>query len=157
MVIVSLYCMIVSLLANTFVWLIAGGAWAKPLTALSITGVIAVCAAVLVALVFYFVIALSIVYALPRAFLRGKPLFPEVGRSLRAGMHYRFALLTVLAVLFGPVVLAAIVSLNSIWLAYLALSLANTLVLPLVACSLYCSYRTIFPPPSPTATGARPR
>lgn len=147
MVTVSLYGMIVSLLTHAFVWLIAGSAWAKPWTSLGLVPLLSVGAALLLALTLYFVLALSIVYALPRTFLRGKPLFPEIGRSLRAGKRYLFALSTVLGVLLLPIVVGAAMSLISLGVAYAAMLVLNTLVLPLVACSLYCSYRTIFQSP----------
>lgn len=153
MLVVSLYSMVASLLTNTFVWLVAGSAWTKPLASLNIAGLLAVCAAIFVALIVYFWLAISFVYALPRAFLRGKPLFPEIGRSVKVGAHYLFALLTVLGVLLAPILVGMTISLASVRLAYAAVLLANVVVLPLVACGLYCSYRSIFQP-QPTAARA---
>jgi len=145
MVIVSLYCMVMSLVTNTFVWLIAGSAWTKPLASLGLAALLGVLAAIVFALAAYFLLAISVIYALPRAFLRGKPLFPEIPRSLKAGLHYLVALLTVLGVLLVPTLIGIVAARASLWLSYALPMLSNAVVLPLVFASLYCSYRTIFP------------
>jgi len=147
MVIVSLYCMVVSLLTNTFVWLIAGSAWTKPVASLGLPALLGVLTAIVFALAVYFLLAISVIYALPRTFLRGKPLFPEIARSLKAGLHYLFALLTVCGVLLVPTLIGIAASPASLWISYALALVSNAVVLPLVAASLYCSYRTIFPSP----------
>lgn len=145
-VIVSLYSMVVSLVTNSFLWLIAGSAWTKPLSALSAPGVASVLVAMVVSLILYFFLAISIVYALPRTFLRGKPLFPEMARSVRAGWHYVFALATVLGVLLVPALIGTIISGRSAWVASIVMLFVNTVAVPWVACSLYCSYRMLYQP-----------
>lgn len=152
--VVSLYSVFVSVLANMLVWMVAGSAWVKPWSDLGVVGLLAVFAALTVALIVYFLLAVSLVYALPRTFLRDKPLVPEMWRSIRTGLHYLFALLTVLGVLLLPPLVGGIASLSSLSLAYVVALLANAVALPLVACGLYCSYRTVFQPREPAAAHA---
>jgi hypothetical protein len=151
---VSLACMASVLLTNMLVWLIAGAAWVRPWLALDARGLLAIAAALLLALVLYFLLAAAIVYALPRTFLRDKPLVPEVVRSFKAGVHYAMALATVLA----PLVLVLPVSLALAPLsgaaAYAAAIVLYAPVLPLVACALYCSYRHVYRPRPPVAAHA---
>jgi hypothetical protein len=149
--VVSLYCIFVSLLTNMLLWLVAGSSWTKSWTSLGALGWLAILAALLLALVLYFFLAASLVYALPRTFLRDKPLFPEIVRSVRAGMHYVFALSTLLALLLVPLLVAGVMSHSAWWMGYFVALLGNAVALPLVACALYCSYRTVFQSRAPGA------
>jgi hypothetical protein len=147
MLVVSLCSIFASLIINVLVLQIAGGAWVKPWHGLGVMSLLLVAAAILVALILYYLLAASMIYALPRTFLRDKPLFPEMARSFRAGLHYRFALLPLLALLVAPLLLGVLATPVSALLAYLAGLIAYAVLLPLVACSLFCSYRSLFPPP----------
>ena len=82
-------------------------------------------AAIVLALAIYFLLAAAIVYALPRTFLRGKPLVPELVRSLKIGVHYLFALVTVFAALLLPLLAACLASLASPWFGYALALLSN--------------------------------
>lgn len=152
--VVCLVSMFVSVLTNMTVWLIAGSAWTQSWISLGVSGWLSVIGAIVFALAVYFLLAAAMVYALPRTFLRDKALVPEVVRSLKASVHYVFALITVFAVLLLPLALGAVASLASPWLAYALALLVNALTLPLVACALFCSYLAVFQPRRPVAAHA---
>jgi hypothetical protein len=154
MAVVSLVGMAVSLAINMLAWLVAGSAWTSSWAALNARGVLGVAAALLIAVTLYFLLAAALVYALPRTFLRDKPLVPEVVRSLKAGVHYVTALVVVLGVVPLVMAVAAALSLFSIPAAYAAAVALYTPVLPLVACALYCSYRDLYRPRAPVAAHA---
>lgn len=154
MVVVSLYSVFLGLVVSITVRLIAGADWNTSFTDLSARGWLSVSAAMALALALYFLLAASLVYALPRTFLRGKPLFPEMQRSIRAGVHYLSALAVVLGALLLPIVVGALTSLVSVWIAYVAAFVTGALALPLTACGLYCSYRTVYRPKPPIAAHA---
>jgi len=152
--VVSLASMAVSLLTNMLVWLIAGSAWSRSWASLDARGMLAVAAAVLIALTVYFLLAAALVYALPRTFLRDKPLVPEIVRSLKAGLHYATALAVVLGIV--PLIMLVAVALSplSLLVAYVVALVLYASALPLVACALYCSYRSVYQPRPPVAAHA---
>lgn len=154
MVVVSLYCVFLGLVVSIAVRSIAGADWNASWAGLSVRGGVSVSAAIALALVLYFLLAASLVYALPRTFLRGKPLFPEMLRSIRAGLHYLSALALVLGVLLLPIVVGALLLPVSVWIAYVMVFVTGALALPLTACGLYCSYRTVYRPKPPIAAHA---
>jgi len=148
---VSLCCLTVVLLIDTLALLVVGSAWSKPWGGLDLAPFLGVLVATLVALAVYFLLAIALVYALPLTFLQDQPLVPALRRSLKAGAHYRFALAAVLGLLLVPGVIGAVIPAAAIWPARLLQLVVNAAVLPLVVASLYCSYRTVFPPPGSAA------
>ena len=133
------------LLINLAVRLIAGGSWVGRWTSLDAWPLLGVLALGLVALVLYFLLALSLVYALPLMCLRDESPIVAIGRSIKAGMRHLSALLMLLALLLVPFALGRAASYLSIWATYLIWLIVGTIIFPLVATSLYCSYRTVFP------------
>ena len=77
-------------------------------------------------------------------FLRDEPLIPSIRRSVRASRHFLSALLVLLGLLLTPFLLSAIVSNFSLWISHLVFYGVGSVILPVVAASLYCSYRDIF-------------
>jgi hypothetical protein len=144
-IVACLFTMVTAVLVRVLIQAIAGSAWVKEWTSLGIVPLLEIAAALLVALVVYFVVAWLFVYALPLAFLQRRPLFPAMRRSFKASMHHAFGLLVIFGFLLLPLVVGVAASFAAQWLAYTTALLTGTLVLPMVAASLYCSYRTIFP------------
>lgn len=145
MIVTSIYSLTVVLLINLAVRLVAGGTWVSRWMSLDTWSLLGVLALGLVALVLYFLLAVSLVYALPLMCLRNESPIVAIGRSVRAGMRHLLALLMVLALLLIPFALGRAASHLSIWASYLIWLIVGTIVFPLVATSLYCSFRTVFP------------
>ncbi len=145
MVLLGIYSLAVALLINIAVQLLAGSAWVDRWMNLDAGALLGVLATAILALSLYVLLAASLVYALPLAFLQDEPLVPAVGRSLKASARHLFALSVILGLLLAPFFLGAIASYLSIWATYLAWLVVGTVVLPVVAASSYCSYRTLFP------------
>lgn len=152
----SLCSLTVALLVDVLALLVTGNAWAKPLASLDTTALVTVLAATPLAAAIYFLLAASLVYTLPLAFLRDEPLIPALASSVKASMHYIFALLVLFAFLLAPCVIGILAARIAPWAGYGVQLLLNAVVLPLVAASLYCSYRTVFPPPEPARRGIDP-
>lgn len=145
----SLYSLTVVLAIDVLALLMTGNAWAKPWASLDMLALIAVAGAMLVVLAAHLCLAASLIYALPLAFLQDQPLIPAMRQSFGASMRYGVALLVVFAFLLTPSAVGAVASYVAIW-AGIAIRLALAAVVwPIVAASLYCSYRTVFPPATP--------
>jgi hypothetical protein len=144
-VVTGLYSMVAALLIGVLVRLMAGSAWAKDWTSLGFVALSGVLAAWLLALCIYFLLAWSLIYALPLAFLQQEPLVPAIGRSFKTAARHAFGLSVVLGFLLVPILVGAIASLVSAWAAHALAFLVGAVVLPITAASLYCSYRTVFP------------
>jgi hypothetical protein len=150
-IITGLYSMATSLLIGILVQLAAGDAWVSRWSNLEFGARIGVLAASLLVLVLYFGLIASLVYALPLAFLQDEPLFPALARSFKTGVHYACGLVIVLLpLLLGPILLGGIASYASFWIARLIWIISGAVVLPLIATSLYCSYRSLFPVGQPS-------
>lgn len=142
----GLYCMTIALVINMLAQLVVGDAWVNRWSHLEPGALLGVFATVLLAIVLYFGLAASLIYALPLAFLRDEPLFPAILRSFKTGMHYAGGLLVILPLLLlAPALLGGFASYVSFWLANLVWLVAGSIVLPLTATSFYCSYRSLFP------------
>jgi hypothetical protein len=140
----GIFSLAVVLMTHLLIRVIAGSAWVAHWSTLDIGPMLLVLLAGLLVLVVYFLLAASLLYALPLAFLQDEALVPAIGRSFRASLQYALALLIVLAPLLLPSLLAGLASYITVWLAPFVWLLVVTVVLPLVATSVYCSYRTLF-------------
>jgi hypothetical protein len=146
MFVLSLYSMAVVVLINILAHLITNGVWAAgSWLSLGIGALLANLGTVLLLLVLYFLLASSIVYALPLAFLQDEPLIPAMRLSLRMSLRHAFALLVIPGLLLGLYFLGVLLALWSLWVCYLVWLAAGMFVLPLAVTSAYCSYRTVFP------------
>ena len=142
----GLYSMAIALMIGILAQLVAGDAWVNRWSHLEPGALLGVFATVLLAIVLYFGLAASLAYALPLAFLRDEPLFPAILRSFKTGVHYAGGLLVILPLLLlAPALLGGFASYVSFWIANLLWLVAGSIVLPLTATSLYCSYRSLFP------------
>ncbi len=147
--VLCLYVMAVALLATIAAHLLTGGAWASVWASLGIGGMLKVSFAWLLVLVIYFLIAASLIYAIPLTFLRDEPLVPALGRSFRASLKHLLALAVIFCLLLAPFAFGKIVLQFSAPAAYVIWLLGGIIVLPLTITSCYCSYRTAFPTKSP--------
>ncbi len=153
----SIYSLTVVLIANILLWLTAYGvALDRARLAASIDLLGAVFGALL-ALGVIVLLLVSLVYALPLAFLRDEPVGTAVVRSFRAAIHHIYAVLVLLALLALPAVLGALGAIHSPWAAYAIGILASALALPWAAAALYCSFRTLFATEEALAKAAPPR
>jgi hypothetical protein len=144
MAVACLFSAAAVLLANLPVQVLAGNAWVADWSSLDHAAQAGVLVAMLLVFSLYAVLAASLIYALPLAFLRDEPLIPSIRHSLRASRHFVVALLVLLGVLLMPFLLGAMVSVFSGWAGYLASFIISSVIFPVIAASLYCSYRDIF-------------
>lgn len=161
-VLLGLYGLVVVVLADIAVWFVAGTAWTNRALGAPVSGLAMVVLAGLVLTAIYLLLTASLVYALPLALLQRQPLVPAMLDSLRRSAHYAAALPVLLAPLAAPPFLAALVSFYSPPLGYLVALAASAVLVPVVACGLYCSYRTVFaalaaaPASAASLPGAKP-
>jgi len=153
---VGLYSLAAALVIDLCALLVTGRAWTRPWSALDGTSLAAVLATVPLVLALYFLLAASLVYTLPLTFLKDEALAPALQRSVKAALHYVYALLIVFAPLLVAPVVGAMVGRSAPWTAHALQLLLNALALPLVACGLYCSYRTVFPSPEAAPRASAP-
>ncbi|MHB8534109.1 MAG: hypothetical protein ACYDBW_01530 [Sulfuricaulis sp.] len=136
-----------ALLINLLVWMLAGDAWVAKWSTLGWATLSGVLAVALLAFVLYTVLAASLIYALPLAFLQDEPLIPSLLRSLKACRHFVLALLVLMGLLLAPIVLGAVLSRFSLWAGYAIWLMSGTVALPVFASGLYGSYHDIFASP----------
>jgi hypothetical protein len=148
LMLVALYSMSLSLAIHLAVWLIAGSSWSMPWASLVGFSVVTVSLAYFVALALSLLLAASLIYALPLAFLREEGLGNAVPLSFKASLHHAAALALPLLIALTPLVLRGLAHGYSPLAASLVGVLAGGLALPLAATSLYCSYRSLFPTPA---------
>lgn len=144
MAVACLFSVAAVLLTNLPLQLLAGNAWVADWSSLETGAQAGVLVAMLLVFALYVVLAATLIYALPLAFLRDEPLIPALRNSLRASRHFAVALSVLLGVLLVPFLLGGVVSLFSPWAGYLVSFLISVVVLPVIAASLYCSYHDIF-------------
>jgi len=154
-VLLGLYALVGVVLTDVLVWSVAGTAWSN--RALGVSGqLVPVLLGVVVLLAAYLLLAASLVYTLPLTLLRGEPLIPSIAASFARSMRHPVALLAVAALGIAPFLLEALLAIGAPVLAYAAAFAAGAALMPLVACSLYCSYRTLFPPTEPAHDARTP-
>jgi hypothetical protein len=144
MAVACLFSAAAVLLTNLPLQVLAGNAWVADWSSLERVSQAGVLVAMALVFALYVVLAASLIYALPLTFLRDEPLIPSLRHSLRASRHFAVALLVLLGVLLTPFLLGAMVSLFSRWAGYLVSFIISIVVFPVIAASLYCSYRDIF-------------
>lgn len=149
MLLLSVYSLTIVLAIDVLALLMTGNAWSKPWASLDVLPLLAVVGTVLFVLAAHLLLAASLIYALPLAFLQDRPLIPAIQQSFGAGAHYLFALLVVLAFLLAPLAIGALVSYVGFWLGIAVRLVLNAIVWPVVVASLYCSYRTVFSASAP--------
>lgn len=150
--VLCVYVMGGALLTTIAAHVVTGGTWASSWASLNIVGVLEVSLGWLVTLFLWFVIAASLVYAIPLAFLKDQPLVPALGRSLLTSAKNTIALAVIFGLLVIPFFLGNVALLFSAPAGYLIWLLGGAIVLPLTVTSCYCSYRTAFSTTSPAET-----
>lgn len=140
----GIFSLAVVLMTHLFIRLIAGNAWVAKWWTLDFGSLVLVLLAGLIVLGVYFLLAASLIFALPLAFLQDEALVPAIGRSFRASLKYALGLVIVLSPLLLPSLLAGLASYVSVWLAAFVWLVVVAVVLPIVATGVYCSYRTLF-------------
>lgn len=143
--VMGVYSLVVVVLTDILIWSIAGTALANPLAGLSLPALAGVAIVILLRFAIYLLLAASLVFTVPLGLLQNQALVPAMVDSLRRALHYGIALVAVLALLLVPVLLGIAASFYATWLGYLFGLVAGAAALPIAACSLYCSYRTVFP------------
>lgn len=143
--VMGMYSLVVVVLTDILVWLIAGTALAGPLAGLSLPALAGVAIVTLLRFAIYLLLAASLVFTIPLGLLQNQALVPAMVDSLRRALHYSIALIAIIALLLVPSLIGVSVSLYVTWLGYLIGFVAGAVALPVAACSLYCSYRTVFP------------
>lgn len=155
-VVLSLGTLATVLLAVALARQLAGSAWwvsGRP----ELVVYLRAAAAAVLALAVCAVAAAGLVYALPLALLRRQALLDAVRASLRAALRHLRALAVLAGLALLPLVLAAALRPVSPALAGASALVTAAVLLPLVAASLYCSYRTLFPlPAARPAAAVRP-
>lgn len=152
----GLYSLAVVVVADMLAWFLAGTTWANRSLGMHYSAIPVVGLIGLLLLAIYLLLAASLVYALPLALLQNQPLVPAVTASFRRGVHYAFALLTIVAFGVAPFILGALLSLYSHALGVAGAVLALAVVAPVATCSLYCSFRTVFPLADTADTAVNP-
>jgi hypothetical protein len=150
--VLCVYVMGAALVTTIVAHVVTGGTWASTWASLNIVGVLQVSMGWLVTLLLYFLVAASLVYAIPLAFLKDQPLVPALGRSLMTSAKNLIALAVIFGLLIVPFLLGNVALLFSAPAGYLIWLLGGAIILPLTVTSCYCSYRTAFPTTSPAET-----
>lgn len=132
------------LVIHLLVQLMVGEAWVANWSNLDHLTLFGMLVVALLTFVLYVLLAASLIYALPLAFLRDEPLVPSLRQSLKASRHFTVALSVLLGVLLIPFLLGAVAASMSLWSGYLLWLVIGSVTLPVVSASLYCSYRDIF-------------
>jgi hypothetical protein len=143
-IVASLYCMIVVVLVQVFMWIVVGNAWTGHWATLETAERASLICGTVLALGLYFLLASSLIYALPLSFLQNEPLIPAIKRSFKAATQHASAVAILLGAVLLPFALGSLVSILSVGLGYVVSIAVGTLVLPIVAISLHASYRMLF-------------
>lgn len=139
------YSLTAVLLINLAVRLIAGSSWVSPWLNLEWLPLLGVLAIFVLVLALYLVLAMTLIFTLPLVFLQNRHPISAFGDSIKASFRHFFSVSMVLGLLLAPIFLGRLGSFLSYWVTYLVWVVVGTVVLPIVAASLYCSYRTLFP------------
>jgi len=99
--------------------------------------------------ILYLVLAMGLLYSVPRAMLGSRTPFEAIADSFSACRRHAVPLLT-LTVPFLVVYLGIVAAFaNNHWLGYLLVFSAGVIALPVFVASVYCSYLALFPPDQP--------
>ena len=128
-------------------YLLIGGSMVSGLTAGQFSAArITTVLGMLVVAVLYLLLAMGLLYSVPRTVLGNRPPFEAIADSFSACRQHAVPLLTLAAPFFA--VYLGIIAAFAIdhWLGYLLVFSAGVVVLPLFIASVHCSYPTLFPP-----------
>ena len=133
-------------------YLLIGGSMVSGLTAGQLNASqITTVLGMLVIAILYLVLAMGLLYSVPRTVLGNRPPFEAIAESFSACRHNAVPLLT-LAAPFFVVYLGIIAAFaKNHWLGYLLVFSAGGVALPVFVASVYCSYQALFPPAASAA------
>ena len=146
------YSMAVALAIGVTAQLVGGSAWVSRWTSLDFLTLTGMLGTAGIVLVLYLLLAMSLIYALALSVLRNEALMPAVIQSLKLSARYPLAVLLLFGLFITPFLLGSLLSPVSMLAAYLVWIVGGGLVLPIVAASFYCSYRTLFAAEEAAAT-----
>jgi hypothetical protein len=128
-------------------YLLIGGSMVSGLTAGQLNASqITTVFGMLVVAILYLVLAMGLLYSVPRTVLGNRPPFEAIAESFSACRHNAVPLLT-LAAPFFVVYLGIIAVFTKIhWLGYLLVFSAGGVALPVFVASVYSSYLALYPP-----------
>ena len=128
-------------------YLLIGGSMVSGLTAGQLNASqITTVLGMLVIAILYLVLAMGLLYSVPRTVLGNRPPFEAIAESFSACRHNAVPLLT-LAAPFFVVYLGIIAAFaKNHWLGYLLVFSAGGVALPVFVASVYCSYLALYPP-----------
>jgi hypothetical protein len=128
-------------------YLLIGGSMVSGLTAGQLNASqITTVLGMLVVAILYLVLAMGLLYSVPRTVLGNRPLFEAIAESFSTCRHYAVPLLTLVAPFF--VIYLGIIAAfaKNHWLGYLLVFSAGGVALPVFVASIYCSYLALYPP-----------
>jgi hypothetical protein len=100
----------------------------------------------LVVVILYLVLAMGLLYSVPRTVLDSRPPFEAIAESFSACRDNAVPLLTLAAPFFVVYLGIIAVFANNHWLGYLLIFSAGGIALPVFVASVYCSYLALYPP-----------
>ncbi len=142
--VLCVYSMAVALAISVTAQLVGGSAWVSRWTNLDFLALLGMSGTAVIVLVLYLLLAMSLIYALALSVLQNEALIPAVTQSFKLSARYPLAVVLLLGLLLAPFLLGSLLSPASILAAYLVWIVGGGLVLPIVATSFYCSFRTLF-------------
>lgn len=135
-------------------WTVAGTGWLTQ-TGFSLSTLLRLLIAAVVAFSFYAAIGGILVYGLPLMVFQQEPLAPALARSAQVSLRHPGAVVILFVLMLAPFLLGA---LTGAWFSraagLLVSVLAGAVTLPVAIAGLYCSYRTIFPSSRPAQVPA---
>ena len=105
----------------------------------------------LVVVILYLVLAMGLLYSVPRTVLGSRPPFEAIAESFSACRDNAVPLLTLAAPFFIVYLVIIAAFAKNHWLGYLLVFSAGGVALPVFVASVYCSYLVLYPPDHSTS------
>jgi len=128
-------------------YLLIGGSMVSGLTAGQLNAAqITTVLGMLVVVILYLVLAMGLLYSVPRTVLGSRPPFEAIADSFIACRDNAVPLLTLAAPFFIVYLVIIAAFAKNHWLGYLLVFSAGAVALPVFVASVYCSYLALYPP-----------
>ena len=128
-------------------YLLIGGSMVSGLTAGQLNAAqITTVLGMLVVVILYLVLAMGLLYSVPRTVLGSRPPFEAIADSFIACRDNAVPLLTLAAPFFIVYLVIIAAFAKNHWLGYLLVFSAGGVALPVFVASVYCSYLALYPP-----------
>jgi len=105
----------------------------------------------LVVVILYLVLAMGLLYSVPRTVLGSRPPFEAIAESFSACRDNAVPLLTLASPFFIVYLVIIAAFAKNHWLGYLLVFSAGGVALPVFVASVYCSYLALYPPDHSTS------